>query len=176
MFGSFRRYFSTDLAIDLGTANTLIYVRGKGIVLDEPSVVAIRHEGGPNGKKTIQAVGPEAKAMLGKVPGNIEAIRPMKDGVIADFTVTEQMLKQFIKMVHPRSVLRPSPRIIICVPCGSTQVERRAIRESALGAGASRGLPDRGAHGRRDRRRPAGLARRPARWWSTSAAAPPKSA
>ena len=97
MFGSFRRYFSTDLAIDLGTANTLIYVRGKGIVLDEPSVVAIRHEGGPNGKKTIQAVGTEAKAMLGKVPGNIEAIRPMKDGVIADFTVTEQMLKQFIK-------------------------------------------------------------------------------
>src|SRR5688500_20229753 len=82
MFGSFRRYFSTDLAIDLGTANTLIYVRGKGIVLDEPSVVAIRHEGGPNGKKTIQAVGAEAKAMLGKVPGNIEAIRPMKDGVI----------------------------------------------------------------------------------------------
>ena len=137
MFGSFRRYFSTDLAIDLGTANTLIYVRGKGIVLDEPSVVAIRHEGGPNGKKTIQAVGKEAKAMLGKVPGNIEAIRPMKDGVIADFTVTEQMLKQFIKMVHPRSILRPSPRIIICVPCGSTQVERRAIRESALGAGAS---------------------------------------
>ena len=137
MFGSFRRYFSTDLAIDLGTANTLIYVRGKGIVLDEPSVVAIRHEGGPNGKKTIQAVGAEAKAMLGKVPGNIEAIRPMKDGVIADFTVTEQMLKQFIKMVHPRSIFRPSPRIIICVPCGSTQVERRAIRESALGAGAS---------------------------------------
>ena len=137
MFGSFRRYFSTDLAIDLGTANTLIYVRDCGIVLDEPSVVSIRHEGGPQGKKTIQAVGHEAKAMLGKVPGNIEAIRPMKDGVIADFTVTEQMLKQFIKMVHPRSVLKPSPRIIICVPCGSTQVERRAIRESALGAGAS---------------------------------------
>ena len=137
MFASLRRYFSTDLAIDLGTANTLIYVRGKGIVLDEPSVVAIRHEGGPQGKKTIQAVGKEAKAMLGKVPGNIEAIRPMKDGVIADFTVTEQMLKQFIKMVHPASLLKPSPRIIICVPCGSTQVERRAIRESALGAGAS---------------------------------------
>jgi hypothetical protein len=142
MFGAFRRYFSTDLAIDLGTANTLIFVRDKGIVLDEPSVVAIRHEGGPQGKKTIQAVGHEAKAMLGKVPGNIEAIRPMKDGVIADFTVTEQMLKQFIKMVHPRSVLKPSPRIIICVPCGSTQVERRAIRESALGAGAIRRLPD----------------------------------
>jgi rod shape-determining protein MreB and related proteins len=137
MFEAFRRQFSTDLAIDLGTANTLIYVRNKGIVLDEPSVVSIRHEGGPQGKKTIQAVGHEAKAMLGKVPGNIEAIRPMKDGVIADFTVTEQMLKQFIKMVHPRSMFKPSPRIIICVPCGSTQVERRAIRESALGAGAS---------------------------------------
>jgi rod shape-determining protein MreB len=137
MFSSFRRYFSSDLAIDLGTANTLIFVRDKGIVLDEPSVVAIRHEGGPQGKKTLQAVGHEAKAMLGKVPGNIEAIRPMKDGVIADFTVTEQMLKQFIRMVHPRSTFRPSPRIIICVPCGSTQVERRAIRESALGAGAS---------------------------------------
>ena len=136
MFGALRRYFSTDLAIDLGTANTLIYVRDKGIVLDEPSVVAIRHEGGPQGKKTIQAVGTEAKAMLGKVPGNIEAIRPMKDGVIADFTVTEQMLKQFIKMVSRRNFFN-GPRIIICVPCGSTQVERRAIRESALGAGAS---------------------------------------
>ncbi len=136
MFASLRRYFSTDLAIDLGTANTLIYVRGKGIVLDEPSVVAIRHEGGPQGKKTIQAVGKEAKAMLGKVPGNIEAIRPMKDGVIADFTVTEQMLKQFIKKVHDSRLFSPSPRIIICVPCGSTQVERRAIRESAIGAGA----------------------------------------
>jgi rod shape-determining protein MreB and related proteins len=137
MKGLFRSYFSNDLAIDLGTANTLIYVRGKGIILDEPSVVAIRHEGGPNSKKTIQAVGKEAKMMLGKVPGNIEAIRPMKDGVIADFTVTEQMLKQFIKMVHPGSMFAPNPRIIICVPCGSTQVERRAIRESALGAGAS---------------------------------------
>ncbi|MGT2490621.1 rod shape-determining protein MreB [Cupriavidus basilensis] len=137
MFGFLRSYFSNDLAIDLGTANTLIYMRDKGIVLDEPSVVAIRQEGGPNAKKTIQAVGKEAKQMLGKVPGNIEAIRPMKDGVIADFTVTEQMLKQFIKMVHDTKLLRPSPRIIICVPCGSTQVERRAIRESALGAGAS---------------------------------------
>ena len=132
MFSGFRRYFSTDLAIDLGTANTLICTRDKGIVLDEPSVVAIRHEGGPNGRKVIQAVGREAKAMLGKVPGNIDAIRPMKDGVIADFVVTEQMIKQFIKMVHPRSVLRPSPRIIVCVPCGSTQVEKRAIRDAAL--------------------------------------------
>src|SRR3990172_2285894 len=131
MLGFLRSYFSNDLAIDLGTANTLIYVRGKGIVLDEPSVVAIRQEAGPNGKKTIQAVGKEAKQMLGKTPGNIVAIRPMKDGVIADFTVTEQMLKQFIKKVHDNKLFSPSPRIIICVPCGSTQVERRAIREAA---------------------------------------------
>ena len=136
MFGFLRGFFSTDLAIDLGTANTLIYVRGKGIVLDEPSVVAIRQEGGPNGKKMILDVGLAAKQMLGRTPGNITAIRPMKDGVIADFTVTEQMLKQFIKRVHKSSMLAPSPRIIICVPCGSTQVERRAIKESALGAGA----------------------------------------
>ncbi len=136
MFGFLRGFFSTDLAIDLGTANTLIYVRGKGIVLDEPSVVAIRQEGGPNGKKMILDVGLAAKQMLGRTPGNITAIRPMKDGVIADFTVTEQMLKQFIKRVHNSSMLAPSPRIIICVPCGSTQVERRAIKESALGAGA----------------------------------------
>ncbi|HEY9398134.1 MAG TPA: rod shape-determining protein, partial [Burkholderiales bacterium] len=137
MLGFLRAYFSDDLAIDLGTANTLIYVRGKAIVLDEPSVVAIRQEGGPNGKRIIQAVGKEAKQMLGKAPGNITVIRPMKDGVIADFTVTEQMLKQFIKKVHVSRLLSPSPRIIICVPCGSTQVERRAIRESAIGAGAS---------------------------------------
>src|SRR5256884_51576 len=137
MFGFLRGYFSDDMAIDLGTANTLIYVRGKGIVLDEPSVVAIRQEGGPNSKKTIQAVGKEAKMMLGKTPGNIIAIRPMKDGVIADFTVTEQMLKQFIKKVHESRLFSPSPRIIICVPCGSTQVERRAIREAAIEAGAS---------------------------------------
>ncbi|MFZ9154473.1 MAG: rod shape-determining protein, partial [Polynucleobacter sp.] len=114
MFGLFRSYFSNDLAIDLGTANTLIYMRDRGIVLDEPSVVAIRQEGGPNAKKTILAVGREAKSMLGRVPGNIEAIRPMKDGVIADFTITEQMLKQFIKMVHESKLLKPSPRIIIC--------------------------------------------------------------
>jgi rod shape-determining protein MreB and related proteins len=136
MFGFLRGYFSTDLAIDLGTANTLIYVRGKGIVLDEPSVVAIRQQAGPNGKKTIQAVGLAAKQMLGRTPGNITAIRPMKDGVIADFTITEQMLKFFIKKIHDSRMLSPSPRIIICVPCGSTQVERRAIRESAMGAGA----------------------------------------
>ncbi|HKU72037.1 MAG TPA: rod shape-determining protein [Burkholderiales bacterium] len=137
MLGFLSSYFNDDLAIDLGTANTLIYVRGKGIVLDEPSVVAIRQEGGPNGKKVIQEVGLAAKQMLGRTPGNITAIRPMKDGVIADFTVTEQMLKHFIKKVHNSRVFKPSPRIIICVPCGSTQVERRAIRESAIGAGAS---------------------------------------
>lgn len=137
MFGFFRNFFSNDLAIDLGTANTLIYMRGKGIVLNEPSVVAIRQEGGPNGKTTIHAVGHTAKQMLGRVPGNINAIRPMKDGVIADFTVTEQMLKQFIRMASPSRLFAPSPRIIICVPCGSTQVERRAIKESALAAGAS---------------------------------------
>jgi len=137
MLGFLSSYFNDDLAIDLGTANTLIYVRGKGIVLDEPSVVAIRQEGGPNGKKVIQEVGLAAKQMLGRTPGNITAIRPMKDGVIADFTVTEQMLKHFIRKVHQTRIFKPSPRIIICVPCGSTQVERRAIRESAIGAGAS---------------------------------------
>ena len=137
MFESLRRHFSTDLAIDLGTANTLIYVRGKGIVLDEPSVVAIRTEGGPNAKRSIQAVGHSAKQMLGKTPGNITAIRPMKDGVIADFTYTEAMLKHFIKKVHKSRFLRPSPRVLVCVPAGSTQVERRAIRDAALAAGAS---------------------------------------
>lgn len=137
MFRFLTKYFSSDLAIDLGTANTLVYKRGEGIVLDEPSVVAIRCDGGANGKKTIQAVGKEAKQMLGKVPFNIEAIRPMKDGVIADFTVTEQMIKEFIKKVTPSRFLLPSPKMIVCVPCGSTQVERRAIKEAAHGAGAS---------------------------------------
>ena len=135
MFG-LSRYFSTDLAIDLGTANTLIYARGRGVVLDEPSVVAIRQEGGSGGKKILLAVGKEAKGMLGRAPANIQAIRPMKDGVIADFTITEQMLKHFIRRVHDVRWFSPSPRIIICVPVGSTQVERRAIRESAERAGA----------------------------------------
>ncbi|NBO10806.1 MAG: rod shape-determining protein, partial [Methylophilaceae bacterium] len=138
MFGFLNNYFSNDIAIDLGTANTLIYVRGKGVVLDEPSVVAIRQDGGPAGKKTLLAVGAEAKAMLGRAPTNISAIRPMKDGVIADFTITEQMLKYFIRKVHESRMFSPNPRIIICVPVGSTQVERRAIRESAIGAGARR--------------------------------------
>ncbi len=138
MFGFLSGYFANDIAIDLGTANTLIYMQGKGVVLDEPSVVAIHQQGGPSGKKTILAVGTEAKKMLGRTPGSINAIRPMKDGVIADFTITEQMLKQFIKKVNPSRLFSSPPRIVICVPCGSTQVERRAIRESALGAGANK--------------------------------------
>ncbi|MDG1773858.1 MAG: rod shape-determining protein [Oceanicoccus sp.] len=133
MFKRIRGIFSNDLSIDLGTANTLIYVREEGIVLDEPSVVAIRVH---NGQKTIEAVGADAKRMLGRTPGNITAIRPLKDGVIADFQVTEKMLQHFISKVHQNSFIRPSPRVLICVPCKSTQVERRAIRESALSAGS----------------------------------------
>ena len=128
-------YFSNDLSIDLGTANTLVYASGKGVVLNEPSVVALRSE---NGKptKTVVAVGTDAKAMLGRTPGSIEAIRPLKDGVIADFIVTEAMLQAFIKKAHSSRYFRPNPRVLVCVPYGSTQVERRAIRESAEGAGA----------------------------------------
>ncbi|GMR00676.1 MAG: rod shape-determining protein [Gammaproteobacteria bacterium] len=132
----FRGMFSNDLSIDLGTANTLIYARGRGIVLNEPSVVAIRQDRGPGGPKTIEAYGKDAKGMLGRTPQNITAIRPMRDGVIADFNITEKMLQHFIRSVHESKVLRPSPRVLICVPCGATQVERRAIRESAAGAGA----------------------------------------
>ncbi len=132
----FRGMFSNDLSIDLGTANTLIYARGRGVVLDEPSVVAIRQDRGPGGPKTIEAFGKDAKGMLGRTPQNITAIRPMRDGVIADFNITEKMLQHFIRSVHESKVLRPSPRVLICVPCGATQVERRAIRESAAGAGA----------------------------------------
>jgi len=125
-----------DIAIDLGTCNTLVYIRGQGIVLDEPSVVAIRSEGGPLGKKSLQAVGRDAKAMLGRVPGNLLAIRPMRGGVIADFALTELMLKEFIRRVQPKKgFFRSPPRMVICVPCGSTQVERRAIRESAMATG-----------------------------------------
>ncbi|HDK02916.1 MAG TPA: rod shape-determining protein, partial [Gammaproteobacteria bacterium] len=136
MFKRLWGIFSNDLSIDLGTANTLIYVRGQGIVLNEPSVVAIRQDRGPGGARAIAAVGIEAKRMLGRTPGNITAIRPLKEGVIADFTVTEKMLQYFIRKVHENKVFRPSPRVLVCVPCGSTQVERRAIRESAGGAGA----------------------------------------
>lgn len=135
MFKRIRGLFSSDLSIDLGTANTLIYIPGQGIVLNEPSVVAIK-EDRVRGVKTIAAVGADAKLMLGRTPGNITAIRPLKDGVIADFAVTERMLRFFIEKVHETKMLRPSPRILICVPCGSTQVERRAIRESAAMAGA----------------------------------------
>ncbi len=136
MFKSLLGLFSNDLSIDLGTANTLIYVRDQGVILNEPSVVAIRQDRGPGGPKSIAAVGAEAKAMLGRTPGNITAIRPLKEGVIADFTVTEKMLQHFIHKVHETRFFRPSPRVLICVPCGSTQVERRAIKESAAGAGA----------------------------------------
>lgn len=135
MFKRFRGMFSNDLSIDLGTANTLIYMRGQGIVVNEPSVVAIR-EDRARGTKSIAAVGSAAKAMLGRTPGNISAIRPLKDGVIADFMVTEKMLQYFINQVHRNKMFRPSPRVLISVPCGSTQVERRAIKESAAGAGA----------------------------------------
>ena len=135
MLKSIIGYFSNDLSIDLGTANTLVYAKGKGVVLNEPSVVALRSE---NGKptKTVVAVGADAKAMLGRTPGSIEAIRPLKDGVIADFIVTEAMLQAFIKKAHGNRIFRPNPRVLVCVPYGSTQVERRAIRESAEGAGA----------------------------------------
>ena len=125
--------FSNDLSIDLGTANTLIYTKEVGIVLNEPSVVAIRES---KGQKTVVAVGHEAKKMLGRTPGNINAIRPLSDGVIADFQVTEKMLQHFIAKVHEQRFIKPSPRVLVCVPCRSTQVERRAIRESVLGAGA----------------------------------------
>ncbi len=126
--------FSADLAIDLGTANTLVYVKGKGIVLNEPSVVAMTTS---RGRKQVLAVGEEAKQMVGRTPGNIEAIRPLRDGVIADFDVAEEMIKHFIRRVHQRRGFA-SPRVIICVPSGSTAVERRAIQESAESAGARR--------------------------------------
>ncbi len=135
IFKKLRGVFSNDLSIDLGTANTLIYVKDQGIVLNEPSVVAIRQERS-GGQRSVAAVGAAAKQMLGRTPGNIKAIRPMKDGVIADFYVTEKMLQYFIKQVHENNFLRPSPRVLICVPCGATQVEQRAIKESAASAGA----------------------------------------
>src|SRR5881398_3245744 len=126
--------FSADMGIDLGTANTLVYVKGRGIVLNEPSVVALTTH---SGKKQVLAVGEEAKLMLGRTPGNIQAIRPLRDGVIADFEVAEEMIKHFIRKVHNRRSFA-SPQIIICVPSGSTAVERRAIQESAESAGARR--------------------------------------
>jgi rod shape-determining protein MreB len=125
---------SSDIAIDLGTANTLVYVKGRGIILNEPSVVAISTH---RGKAQVLAVGDEAKLMLGRTPGNIQAIRPLRDGVIADFEVAEEMIKHFIRKVHNRRSFA-SPQVIICVPSGSTAVERRAIKEAAESAGARR--------------------------------------
>ena len=136
MFSRLFGFLSADMAIDLGTANTLVYVKGRGIVLNEPSVVAIAEV---KGKQLVLAVGEEAKQMLGRTPGNIRAIRPLRDGVIADFEVAEEMIKYFIRKVHNRRSFA-SPMVIICVPSGSTAVERRAIQESAESAGARRVL------------------------------------
>ena len=134
LFGKISEIWSTDMAIDLGTANTLVVLKGQGVVLNEPSVVAVVDE---KGKKSVIAVGDEAKTMLGRTPGNIQAIRPLKNGVIADFIVTEEMIKHFIKKVHNKKSFA-NPRILICVPTGSTPVERKAIQDSALAAGARR--------------------------------------
>ena len=133
-FKNLTSIWSQDMAIDLGTANTLVVLKGQGVVLNEPSVVAIAEN---KGKKTVLAVGDEAKTMLGRTPGNISAIRPLRDGVIADFIVTEEMIKHFIKKVHKNKTFA-NPRILICVPTGSTPVERKAIQDSALAAGARR--------------------------------------
>ena len=133
-FAKISEIWSTDMAIDLGTANTLVVLKGQGVVLNEPSVVAVVDE---KGKKSVIAVGDEAKTMLGRTPGNIQAIRPLKNGVIADFIVTEEMIKHFIKKVHKKKSFA-NPRILICVPTGSTPVERKAIQDSALAAGARR--------------------------------------
>ena len=133
-FSKLSEIWSTDMAIDLGTANTLVVLKGKGVVLNEPSVVAVVDE---KGKKSVIAIGDEAKTMLGRTPGNIQAIRPLKNGVIADFIVTEEMIKHFIKKVHKKKSFA-NPRILICVPTGSTPVERKAIQDSALAAGARR--------------------------------------
>ena len=132
MFSRLMRMFSADMAIDLGTANTLVYVRGRGVVLNEPSVVAIEEY---KGRKRVLAVGNEAKRMLGRTPGNIRAIRPLKDGVIADFDIAEEMIKYFVCKVHNRQMF-VTPLIVICVPSGATEVERRAIKDSANHAGA----------------------------------------
>ncbi|HER62446.1 MAG TPA: rod shape-determining protein, partial [Desulfobacteraceae bacterium] len=133
LFDAILGIFSNDLAIDLGTANTLVYLKGKGIVVSEPSVVAVQKDS--MGQRKVLAVGMEAKKMLGRTPGSIVAIRPMKDGVIADFDITEEMLRYFIQKVHNRKTL-VRPRIVICVPSGITQVEKRAVKESAESAGA----------------------------------------
>ena len=160
-----------DMAVDLGTANTLVSVRGRGIVLIEPSVVAVEKD-----TKRVLAVGIEAKRMLGRTPGSIVAIRPLKDGVIADFEVTEAMLRYFINKTRvKRFPWQPKPRVVVCVPSGVTEVEKRAVFEATMSGGRAPGLPHRGADGRRDRRRACRSRSRPARWSSTSAAAPPRS-
>jgi rod shape-determining protein MreB len=133
LIGSLLGLFSTDLAIDLGTANTLVYMKGRGIVLSEPSVVAVKNDG--RGASRVLSVGKEAKMMVGRTPGHIAAIRPLKEGVIADFEITEAMLRHFISTVHNRRTF-VRPRIIICVPSGITRVEKRAVREAAMSAGA----------------------------------------
>src|SRR5438034_6363985 len=130
-FNSVMGMFSRDIGIDLGTANTLVLVRGKGIVINEPSVVAMETR-----SKTILAVGAEAKRMVGRTPASIVAVRPLKDGVIADFDVTEQMLRRFIEKVHEQYAIVPRPRVVIGIPSGVTEVERRAVRDAALNAGA----------------------------------------
>src|SRR4029434_339930 len=142
-FGRLLGMLSADMAIDLGTANTLVYVKGRGIVLNEPSVVAIAES---KGRKHVLAVGDEAKMMLGRTPGSITAIRPLREGVIADFEVAEEMIKHFIRKVHNRRSFA-SPQMIICVPSGSTAVERRGVREGAAGARARHGRAHRGRGG-----------------------------
>jgi rod shape-determining protein MreB len=136
MLNTFNAFLSEDMGLDLGTANTLVYVKGKGIILNEPSVVAIATDN-PKIISQCLAVGNEAKSMLGRTPGSIQAIRPMKDGVIADFDIAEAMIKHFIKKVHKKSFFA-NPNIVICVPSGATNVERRAIKESAEAAGAKK--------------------------------------
>jgi rod shape-determining protein MreB len=134
MLKRLRGYFSNDLSIDLGTANTLIYAKSRGIVLNEPSIVAVQRKAG--GRKEVVAVGAEAKKMLGRTPGHIITVRPLKDGVISDFTYTRAMLQHFINKVHNSRFMGASPRVLVCVPFGATEIERRAIKESAEGAGA----------------------------------------
>jgi rod shape-determining protein MreB len=166
MFSSLFGLVSSDIAIDLGTANTLIFMKGKGIVLNEPSVVALRSAAG---RKVVHAVGIEAKSMLGRTPGHMEAIRPMRDGVIADFEVAEEMIKHFIRKVHKGQTF-VNPKVIVCVPSGATAVERRAIHDSCLAAGARRvGLIDEPMAAAIGRGSPSTSPR--ARWWSTSAGA-----
>ena len=147
MFGRMLGLLSADMAIDLGTANTVVYVKGRGIVLNEPSVVAIASV---KGKRQVLAVGEEAKLMVGRTPGNIQAIRPLRDGVIADFEVTEEMIKHFIRKAHNRRSFA-TPQIIVCVPSGSTAVERPAIQELAESAGGGRVFLIDGAGGGSDR-------------------------